>query len=375
MRSYQICSKCVMDTSDPDISFDDEGVCIHCSDRDTLVNQRIRSGEEGRAYLATLAETIRREGRGKQYDCLIGLSGGVDSTYVAYEVKRLGLRPLALHFDNGWDSPLAVQNIENAVKRLGIDLETYVVDWGEFRDLQLAFLKASTPDGEVPTDHAIVSLMYRKAREIGTKYILSGCNVRTETHLPESWSRGHGDWKYIRSVHRQFGAQRLKTFPHRSLLGDRQYRMTLCWVDILDSLDYVKRDAKELLVRELGWTDYGGKHHESLYTRFFQGYILPRKFGFDKRRSHLSSLVCSGEIMRSEALSALEEPPYEPGLQETDREYVAKKLGLSDADFAEIMNAPARTFWDYPSYAKSARGKIQRVLRAGYRAARGIIRG
>jgi N-acetyl sugar amidotransferase len=358
-RQYRICIRCLMDTRDTEIQFDEQGVCNHCHDYERLVQQRVLTGEAGRRYLEMLVEKIQREGQGKPYDCVMGVSGGVDSTYVAYVAKtQLGLRPLAIHMDNGWDSELAVKNIEETLKRLGIDLYTKVLDWEEFKDLQLAFLKASTPDSEIPSDHAIWAVIEDMAEKLKVRYILSGFNVRTETHLPRAWSQGHFDWKYIQSVHKKFGKGKLRTFPHQDLFTYYRRLLTLRRVDILNYLDYNKQEAMNLLERELGWKYYGGKHHESIYTRFYQGYILPTKFGYDKRRSHLSSQICSGEITRDGALLELQKPTYAPSMQEEDREYVAKKLGVSDSEFDAIMNLPRKSFSDYPSYGRVIEGPL-----------------
>lgn len=369
---YRICTRCIMDISDPQIVFDENGVCNHCHDYDRQMAQKVIPGEAGRAYLERLVERMKRDGRGKPYDCIIGVSGGVDSTYVAYLVKKMGLRPLAVHMDNGWDSELAVKNIEEALKRLGIDLYTEVLDWEEFRDLQVAFLKASTPDSEIPSDHAIWAVLGNMADKLKVKYIVSGFNVRTESHLPRAWSYGHFDWKYIRSVHTRFGSRPLKTFPHIGFFTYYRRLLTHRRVDILNYIDYDKAEAMRILEKELGWRYYGGKHHESIYTRFYQGYILPTKFGYDKRRCHLSSLVCSGEMTREAALAELDKPAYAPAAQEEDREYVVKKLGLTDEEFEAILNAPPKTFWDYPSYSRIVEGPllqgVYRLARDWYRA-------
>ena len=367
-RAYQVCTRCVMDTSDPEIQFDEQGVCNHCHDYDRLIRQRVIQGEAGLNYLERLAGKIKRDGRGKPYDCLLGISGGVDSTYVAYVAKtRLGLRPLAVHMDNGWDSELAVKNIEETLNRLGIDLYTKVLDWEEFKDLQMAFLQASTPDSEIPSDHAIGAVLGDLAEELKVRYILTGSNVRTETHLPRAWSQGHSDWKYIRSVHRQFGKRELRSFPHQNFLAYYRRLFTLQRIDVLNYLDYNKTEAMRVLESDLGWRYYGGKHYESIYTRFYQGYILPTKFGYDKRRSHLSSQVCSGEFNRDAALADLQKPTYAPSMQEEDREYVAKKLGMSDAEFDAIMKLPRRNFWDYPSYARVMEGPLLKGIYNGLR--------
>ncbi len=363
-RAFVRCVRCVMDTTDPDIVFDAQGICHHCHEHDRRVRTKVLSGDEGRRALAEIVATIKRDGRGRRYDCIIGVSGGVDSTYVAWLVKDLGLRPLAVHLDNGWNSELAVKNIENVLARLGIDLHTHVIDWQEFRDLQLAFLRASTPDSEIPSDHAIFSLLYQQAKRQRVRWVVSGINVRTETHLPQAWSQGHRDWRYIRSVHRRFGSVRLRSFPHRGLARDAWYRMTVKWLDALDYVDYVKRDAMALLQDKLGWRYYGGKHYESIYTRFYQGYILPRKFGYDKRKCHLSSLVCAGQMTRDEALAELAQETYPPELQREDLAYVCGKFGLSEAEFAAIMDLPRKRFEDYPS---SRHSLAYRMMRGVYR--------
>lgn len=363
-----ICSRCVMDTTDPDIVFDHEGICSHCRRYLDLVRNHLFTGEDGRRRLDSIVDAIKAEGIGKRYDCLIGVSGGVDSTFVAYKVKQLGLRPLAVHLDNGWDSELAVQNIERTLKTLEIDLYTHVIDWEEFKDIQVSFLKAGTPDSEIPTDHAIFALLHHTARRKGIKTIIWGFNVRTESHLPVAWSQGHWDWKYIQSVHRQFGKQSIKTFPHlgfASFLG--WYARTQRQLSLLDYVDYVKKDALKILERELGWKYYGGKHYESVYTRFYQGYILPRRFGFDKRKTHLSSLICSGEITREQALEELKAETYPADLQAQDREYVIKKLDLTETTFDELMNSPRKCFLDYPSYYKFVRSRPYTTAHSSYR--------
>jgi N-acetyl sugar amidotransferase len=349
-QAYQACTRCIMDTvADRSITIDDDGLCRHCQRYDQLVSARRLQGEKGREALQALVERIKAAGRGREYDCIVGVSGGVDSTYVAWLVKQHGLRPLAVHFDNGWTSELATKNIERVLRNLGIDLHTHVVDWEEFRDLQLAFLKASTPDGEIPTDHAIGALLWKQAASRGIKYIISGMNFATESISVPEWSYGHSDWRFIKDVHRRFGNVKLKTYPHFSLFylfyvnilrGTRI-------VSILNYVDYDKEQAMELLRSQLGWKDYGGKHHESIYTRFYQGYVLPRKFGVDKRYGHLSDLINAGQISRAQALAEMQRPPYAEELQQQDLVYVSKKLRLSPEQFGEIMRAPVKSFRDY----------------------------
>ncbi|NJN80167.1 MAG: N-acetyl sugar amidotransferase, partial [Anaerolineales bacterium] len=236
-----------MDTTDPEIVFDENGVCNHCHTYDRLVREHIVDGEEGRQRLQSLVDNIKRAGQSKKYDCIIGVSGGVDSTYVAYLVKNLGLRPLAIHLDNGWDSELAVKNIEETLKRLDINLYTEVLDWEEFKDLQAAFLKASTPDSEIPTDHAIVAILGDMATKLSIKYIIIGNNIRTETHLPRAWSQGHFDWKYIREIYKRYGKGSLKTFPHFGFFTYYFRMLTQKRVAILDYIQYTKKEALRVL--------------------------------------------------------------------------------------------------------------------------------
>ena len=353
-----------MDTSDPEIEFDADGVCNHCRSFPEAERYYVPRPEDRDARLAELVDRMKKAGRGRTYDCVIGLSGGVDSSYLAYAVKQLGLRPIAVHLDNSWDSELAVKNIENIVTRLGIDLVTYVLDWPEFRDLQVSFLKASVSDAEVPTDHAIVALMLKTAAERKIKYLIIGTNVVTEAILPASWTSGTDDWTYISAIQRQFGTRPLRKFPHYTMyefafnLGVRRIR----WVRLLDLLDYDKAAAMATLKLEVEWRNYGGKHHESLYTKFFQGYILPRKFGIDKRRAHLSTLINSGQLSRASAVAVLATPPLDPSDEASMKEYVTKKLGLTPDEFEEIMNLPHRTYRDYPN-ASTTRERLLRLAR------------
>ncbi len=349
-QSQKTCLRCVMDTSDIDITFDDKGICHNCTDFLEKKQVRILSGEKGAQILNEIVGKIKSAGENKQYDCIIGVSGGVDSTYVAYLAKEMGLRILAVHFDNGWNSELAVSNIEKVLNKLKIDLYTYVIDWEEFKDLQLAFLRASTPDSEIPTDHAINALLYKIASEQGIKYIISGSNFADEGILPESWAYGHLDWRYIKNIHKTFGKVKLKTFPRITVL---KYIYLLAvkrikQISLLNYMEFDKSKAMDVLQNELGWRYYGGKHYESIYTRFFQGYILPQKFGIDKRRAHYSSLICgSGAMTRDEALEELQKDTYSQDLVKQDREYLIKKFRLKEGDFEEIMSLPKKTFNDY----------------------------
>ena len=350
MSNYRICTKSVMDTiADPDISFDEDGVCNYYYDYQAKVPQRLFHDDP--AQIERIVEEIRKKGRGKDYDCLIGISGGVDSTYVAYLVKSFGLRPLAMHFDNGWNSELAIKNIENTLRKLNIDLFTHVIDWEEFKSLQLAFLHASTPDGEIPTDHAIFALLFGIANKHNIKYIINGNNFSTEFVMPQTWSYGHIDWKYIRYINSRFGTRSLPTYPNITL-SKYLYYFSIKRIRILSILNYLPYDkmaAMDLLKKELDWKYYGGKHYESIYTRFYQGFILPRKFGIDKRKAHLSTLIFSGQITREQALEELAKPVYPEGMLEEDKTFVLKKLDLSQEAFDSIMKAPTKTYRDYPN--------------------------
>lgn len=350
-RTYQICTRCIMDTTDPNIIFDQNGICNHCHECDETLKRQVFSGDTGRAKLGEMVQSIKKSGKGKPYDCLIGVSGGVDSTFLAFKMKQLGLRPLAVHLDNGWDSELAVSNIEKALTTLKIDLHTMVIDWNEFKDLQLAYLYSSTPDSEIPTDHAIVATLFKTAAQFNIKYIVNGQNFSTEAILPKAWSHGHYDWKYIKSIHSRFGHVKLKTFPHYSYLRFLYYLLVkkIKIVFPLNYIDYDKQEAIRILEQELSWRNYGGKHYESKYTHFFQAYILPTKFHFDKRRAHLSTLVCSNQMTRDQALGEINKPLYDPVSLNDDLEFVQKKLGLSASEFRQIIEAKPKKFSDYPS--------------------------
>lgn len=340
-----------MDTTDPDIVFDTDGVCNHCTYYQVLEQKYVIAVDKREEKLNALVKSIKDAGRGKAYDCLIGVSGGVDSTYVAYLVKKLGLRPLAVHLDNGWNSELSVSNIEKCLNKLKIDLFTKVLDWEEFRNLQLSFLKASVPDGEIPTDHAIGALLFKVAANHGIRHIISGSNIATEGMLPDKWTYGVSDWKYIRSVHRRFSSTPLNDYPHYSIAKMLYYGSIkrIISVRLLDYVDYKKDRTREILEGELGWKYYGGKHYESIYTRFFQGYILPRKFNIDKRRAHLSTLICSGQLTKTQALAHLERDIYDGAKSEDDRIYVIKKLDITEAEFQHIMDLPILNYMAYPN--------------------------
>lgn len=349
--TYRQCSRCLMDTSDPAIQFDAQGYCNHCTRYFARLTGEVKGGADGTLALEAIVERIRQEGRGKDYDCIAGVSGGVDSTFVIYKLKQLGLRPLAVHFDNGWNSELAVANIKNALDRLKIDLHTDVVDWEEFKDLQMSFIKASVPNCEIPTDHGITATLVKATRMAGTRYVINGSNVVTEGILPISWVYYSHDLHHIRAIHRQFGTAPLKTFPSISLASFTtrilagRYRM----VNLLNYIDYDKAAAVQTMKDELGWQYYGGKHYESIYTRWYQGYYLPTKFGFDKRRAHLSALVCAGQMSRDQGLAELARNPYADNDLAGDTDFVLKKFGISQETLQALIAAPNRKHTDYPN--------------------------
>jgi N-acetyl sugar amidotransferase len=358
-RDGQVCTQCVMDTSDPQILFDDEGVCNHCHDYRRRMREDVPTAGR-QAYLETLLSKIREAGKGHEYDCVLGMSGGVDSTYVAWLCKKeYGLRPLAVHFDNGWNTELAVQNIEVILRALDIDLYTHVVDWEEFSDLQRSFLKSSISNWELPTDHAIRALLYREAARRGIKYILTGSNLVTEAVMPSSWLADNIDLRLLRSIHSRFGTRKLRSYPQLSLrqLAWDTFARGIRQIPILNYADYHKDQAMALLERELSWRPYAFKHGESLFTRFFQRYYLPHKFGYDKRKPHLSNLILSGQTTRNEALAELNKPLYYPEELERDVAYVTKKLDLSRDEFTRYVEAPPKGEHDYPNS-----GWVQRKL-------------
>ncbi|MFC7049264.1 N-acetyl sugar amidotransferase [Emcibacter nanhaiensis] len=358
-----------MDTSDPDIAFNEEGVCSHCTyfDEEVIPNW-FPGNEEGQRRLSAMVKEIKDWGKNKEYDCLIGLSGGVDSSYLAYQVKEvLGLRPLAVHVDAGWNSELAVQNIENIVKKLDIDLYTYVVDWPEMKDLQYAYLKSGVANQDVPQDHVFTATLYRTAKKHGIKYFLGGSNKATEAILPSSWGYNALDLTNLLDIHKKFGKRKLKTYPTISffeyyiyfpyIFGLKKFRP-------LDWMDY-RRDAAVALIEEkLNWRNYGEKHHESRFTKFFQAHYLPHKFGYDKRRAHLSSLILSGQISRDQALKEMEVPLYDPVALQEDKEFVAKKLGFSMNEFESLLNEPGKDNHEYKTQDKffKFKDKIKKML-------------
>jgi N-acetyl sugar amidotransferase len=346
-KTNQVCSRCIIDDTVKGISFDENGVCPLCKIHDNL-QKKYPLNEESDRELKHLVDKIAKSGKGKKYDCLVGLSGGRDSTYTLYNTVKLGLRPLVVHFDNGWNSDIAVRNIKNITKRLGVDLYTHVADWEEFKDLQRAFLKASVSDAEVPTDWVIFSVLYKVAAAEKVKYIIHGHSFRTEGTTPLMWT--YMDGMYVKQIHKKFGSGKATSFPIMNLLGYLYYTLILGIKQerILNYIQYDEKEVMNLITKEFSWRDYGGKHHESKYTAFFQAYILTRKFNIDKRKLHLSALIRSGQISRKDAMIKVLSDPYKGGEELLD--YCLKKLDFTWEEFDQIMNEPPKSFMDYKSY-------------------------
>lgn len=340
------CSRCLLDTlSVEKITFDSEGVCNYCCYYDT-VTKALGNNEQKKQWLDEKIEAIKKAGKGKPYDCILGVSGGVDSTYLAYWVKQVGLRPLVVHFDNGWNSELATANINNICEKLEFELQTHVINWEEFKELQLAYLKAGVVDMEALTDHAIMATIYKIAAEHKLKYTISGFNYATEAIMPKGWVFDKSDWENIKDIYAKFGSGiSTRTFPHISFYKKLYYHwfLKLESMQVLNYIPYNKEEAKKLITKELSWRDYGGKHYESVFTKFYQAYILPTRFGIDKRKAHLSNLICSGQITKQEAIEELNNPLYESQEEMIqEKEYVLKKFGLSEEEFDKLMREPVR---------------------------------
>jgi N-acetyl sugar amidotransferase len=340
---YRQCSLSVMDTiADPTIQFDSNGVSNYYHEYKALANDFLLTDSAGESKLTQVIDSIKNEGKGKPYDCITGISGGVDSSYLVLMAKKWGLRPLIVHFDNGWNSEIAVSNINNIISNTGFDLYTIVVDWEEFKDLQLAYLKASVIDAEVPTDHAIGGTLQKLAARFKVKFILSGNNIVTEAILPPTWSYNKNDYVNLTNIHKKFGKLPLKTYPifgfkEQLLFGSAREIET---IKPLNWIPYNKEEAKRIIKEELGWKDYGGKHYESVFTKFFQAYILPTKFNIDKRKPHLSTLIFSGQLTKEQALTELEKPLYDETELANEMAYVLKKFGVSANEFHDIMARP-----------------------------------
>ena len=362
---YQCCTKCIYDNVVyPEIKFDDQGICEICHIYEDLQAKTVFKNKEGLEKLNSLLANIKKDGQGKQYDCIIGVSGGVDSSYLAYLSKEWGLKPLILHVDNGWNSELATKNIENILKVLNYDLYTHVIDWEEMRDMQLAFFKASVVDIDLPFDNAFMAILYDIAKKYKIKYILSGHNTVTEGWMPPNFTHYKLDAINLKAIHKKFGTLKLKKFPIigpiKLWISNKLYKVQ--FESPLDLIEYNKAEVKDILINKLGWRDYGGKHYENIFTKFYQGYILPEKFKVDKRKAHLSTLVCSGQITREQALEEIKLPAYKLDELENDKEFFAKKMELSMDQFNSIMAEPIKRHTDFPSYINVI-NKLRKIKR------------
>lgn len=352
-QNYRECCWCVMDTSASEIEFGENGRCNFCSRGEEKIEaSRIAARN---TTIEQICENVRRRGRDKKYDCVIGLSGGLDSSYVACLAQKHGLRALAVHLDNGWNSELAVSNIQALIEQLGIDLYTHVLDWQEFRDLQRSFFQASVIDIELLTDHAISACLYNEARKWRIPTILYGTNLATECIMPRSWQHRKLDSKNIKSIHASYGRTGANTFQYLSYYR-RQWlrsRYAIDHVRVLDFVDYQRDDAASELQKSHGWKPYQEKHGESTFTLFYQNYILPRKFGVDKRRAHLSALIVSRQLSREEAKKKLTEPLIRGDDLRQAFTYVAKKLQFSSDELVAYLQAPPRPHTDFESEFRS----------------------
>jgi aminotransferase len=370
-RSYQMCNRCVMDTTDPEIVFDEQGECSHCKEFDSVTKARWFPNEEGSQKLKIMIDDIKQKGKGKEYDCIIGLSGGVDSSYLALILKEYDLRPLVVHVDAGWNSELAVHNIEQVVKYCGYDLHTHVMDWEEIRDLQVAYLKSCIANQDVVQDHAFFASLYHFAVKNNISTVISGGNIATESVFPRSWHHSAMDAINLKAIHKKFGSLKLKQYKTISFLAYYFYYPFLKGMTVarpLNFMPYHKENAIQVLKETVGYKEYGRKHGESRFTKFFQNYYLPEKFNMDKRKPHLSSQVLSGEISREQALIELDKSLYEEFELKEDIVYISKKLGISIDEFEQLIQSKGHDYsefsnWDSRySFMKSVQSLVQKMM-------------
>ena len=352
MEGQTECKRCLLNTSDTShIFFNSNGICNYCEYYDFKI-QELGSLKQRTDYLDKKIIQVKQLGINQKYDCLLGLSGGVDSSYVAVMAHEMGLRPLVVHLDNGWNSDTAVQNIEKICEKFQFELYTYVIDWEEFVGLQKAYLKAGVIDIEVLTDHAIYSVLKKLAHQHHIKYILSGFNYATEAIMPKGWTHNKRDFLNIKDiVQKHSEGDKFKTYPYINFYKALYYHwfLKIETIEILNYIDYDKDKTKDLLNAKVDWKDYGGKHYESVFTKFYQSYILPQKFGVDKRRAHLSNQICSGKINKSEANKILNEPLINPIEFENEKAYILKKFNLTNDEFELIMNEKPHSHFEYKS--------------------------
>lgn len=358
LRPYQICTQCVMDTTDSSIKFDDKGRCDYCSTFTQSIKPNWDTSDTGKNALFDEAEKIKRVGKGRDFDCIIGLSGGLDSSYLAHIVKNeLGLRPLLFHVDAGWNTDQAVSNIEKIVDGLGLDLYTEVINWEEVKDLQVAFLRAQVPHQDIVQDSAFFSSLYKFARKYKIKYVLTGGNYSTECcREPDEWGAYPGiDRTFIMDIHKKFGKIPLSSFPITDVFTSKIYYRYILGMKVfkpLDLIPFIKSNAEQTLEKNYGWTKFKHKHHESRFTRFLEDYWLPRKFGFDRRRAHFSSLILTLQMTRADALERLKSPELDEHFLTREFEYVANKLGLTVAELEALYEGENKTMHDYAGKRK-----------------------
>lgn len=368
-REYQVCRNCVMDTSDSKISFDESGLCDHCQNFYQNIEPNWDYQTTGPKRLASLVEQIKKEGQGKEFDCIIGLSGGMDSSYLLYYAKEvLGLRPLAYSVDTGWTLNVAIENIERLVRGLGLELHTEIINWNEMKDLQLSFFKSQVAYQDLPQDHVIFAGLYNYAIKNKIKYVLTGGNLSTEcVREPIEWVY-QNDLTHIRDIHKKFGQRPIKDLPMTSMFKYKLYYRFVKGmkvVRVLDMIPYTKEVATKTLQEKFDWQPYQNKHFESVFTRFYEGYWLVNKFGFDKRRAHFSSLILTKQLDREKALEILSNPPYDEKQAMKDLDYICRKLSISKDDFLSMMNQPNRTYKDFKntSWLIAMAVWVARVLR------------
>ena len=341
-----------MDTSDSGITFDEHGVCDHCRGFQTNVIPNWHPNDIGKAKVKEMVANIKKAGEGKEFDCILGMSGGLDSSYMLHlVVNEFGLRPLVFHVDGGWNSSMAVNNIQMMVEKLGLDLYTEVINWNEMRDFQLAFFKSGVPHLDIPQDHAFIATLYHFANKNGIKYIMNGGNYSTEcVRNPLEWLYYGTDMAQLRDIHSQFGKVKLKTYPFSPILFHKVYLRYFKGVKVvkpLDNLPYTKELAIETLSSQYGWIPYPQKHFESRFTRFYEGYWLPTRFGYDTRRVQYSSLILTDQMTRADALAKLEHPAYNPDTIDEDFEYIATKLGITVEELRGYHEMPLKSYRDY----------------------------
>jgi N-acetyl sugar amidotransferase len=351
-RAYQICTNCVMDTSDSRITFDEKGMCDHCQDFYANVKPNWHTDERGRAELEKVVAKIKEDGKKRDFDCILGMSGGVDSSYLLHlAVTQLGLRPLVFHVDGGWNSELAVNNIQVMIDKLGLDLFTEVINWEEMKDFQLAFFKSGLPHIDIPQDHAFVATLYKFAEKYNIKYILNGGNISTEcVRNPMEFLYYGTDMVQLKDIRKKFSTNKMETYPFSHVLKHKFYLRYIKGVQVVKPLNYMpyyKEDALKLLADTYGWKPYPQKHFESRFTKFYEGYWLPERFGFDTRRVQFSSLILTGQMSREVALEKMKVPAYNPATIEDEFNYIATKLGITSETLRGYFAMPKKFYWNY----------------------------